>query len=98
MTPQKQSDTIALLVHLINEHMKEIAIALLIDKPITTYYARHSFTTILKNSGASTEFISEALGHSSLATTKNYLTGFEHDTIRKATDVLTSFKNNLRIA
>ncbi len=98
MTPQKQRDTILLLIHLINEHMKQIAIELEIYKPITTYYARHSFATILKNSGVSTEFISEALGHTSLETTKNYLAGFEQDAIKKTTDVLTSFKNNLRIA
>ncbi len=98
MTPQKQRDNIGLLVHLINEHMKQIAIELEIFKPITTYYARHSFATILKNSGVSTEFICEALGHTSLQTTKNYLAGFEQDAIRKTTDVLTSFKNNLKIA
>ncbi|MEO8860283.1 MAG: site-specific integrase [Ginsengibacter sp.] len=98
MTPQKQRDKIGLLIHLINEHMKQIAIELGIFKPITTYYARHSFATILKNSGVSTEFICEALGHTSLQTTKNYLAGFEQDAIRKTTDVLTSFKNNLKIA
>ena len=98
MTPQKQRDNICLLIHLINEHMKQIAVELGIFKPITTYYARHSFATILKNSGVSTEFICEALGHSSLQTTKNYLAGFEQDAIKKTTDVLTSFKNNLKIA
>ncbi|MDQ2720438.1 MAG: site-specific integrase [Bacteroidota bacterium] len=98
MTPQKQRDNIGLLIHLINEHMKQIAIELGICKPITTYYARHSFATILKNSGVSTEFICEALGHTSLQTTKNYLAGFEQEAIRKTTDVLTSFKNNLKIA
>ncbi|HUZ57859.1 MAG TPA: site-specific integrase [Hanamia sp.] len=98
MTPQKQRNKIDLLIHLINEHMKQIALELGIHKPITTYYARHSFATILKNSGVSTEFISEALGHTSLETTKNYLAGFEQDAIRKTTDVLTSFKNNLKIA
>jgi site-specific recombinase XerD len=76
MTPQKQDDTIDLLVHLINDRMKQIALELEIPKPITTYYARLSFATILKNSGVSTEFISEALGHTSLETTKNYLAGF----------------------
>jgi integrase/recombinase XerD len=98
MTPQKQRDSVALLIHLINEHMKQIAIELGIFKPITTYYARHSFATILKNSGVSTEFICEALGHTSLQTTKNYLAGFEQDAIRRTTDVLTSFKSNLKIA
>jgi integrase/recombinase XerD len=98
MTPKKQRDNIGLLIHLINEHMKKIANELGICKPITTYYARHSFATILKNSGVSTEFICEALGHTSLQTTKNYLAGFEQEAIRKTTDVLTSFKNNLKIA
>ena len=73
--------------------MKKIAVTIGIDKQITTYYARHSFATILKNSGVSTEFISEALGHSSLATTKNYLAGFEKHAINETTDVLLSFKN-----
>ena len=81
-------DQVQLLVHLINEHMKKIAIELGINKPVTTYYARHSFATILKNSGVSTEFISEALGHSSLSTTKSYLAGFEEDAIKTNTDLL----------
>jgi integrase/recombinase XerD len=98
MSLEKQRDSIKLITALINEHMKQIALQIGIDKPVTTYYARHSFATILKNSGVSTEFISEALGHTSLETTKNYLAGFEKDTIRKTTDVLTSFKNNLKIA
>ena len=37
------------------------------------------------------EFISEALGHSDLKTTRNYLAGFEADTIHKTTDALTAF-------
>ena len=78
--------------------MKQIAIEPGIFKTKTTYYARHSFVTILKNSGVSTEFICKALGHSSLQTTKNYLAGFEQEAIRKTKDVLTSFKNNLKIA
>lgn len=91
MTPEKQFLQIRLMVRLINDHIKVVVAALDIDKPVTTYYARHSFATILKNSGVSTEFISEALGHSSLATTKNYLAGFEQDAIKKATDILVSF-------
>ena len=92
ITAEQIRDSVKLLTHLINEHMKKIAKSLEIDKPITTYYARHSFATILKNSGVSTEFIGEALGHSSLATTKKYLAGFEQDAIKHSTDVLISFK------
>ena len=94
MSPLQVRYTVQLLIHLINEHVKKIAKELKINKPVTTYYARHSFATILKNSGVSTEFICEALGHSSLATTKNYLAGFEQDAIKQTTDVLLSFKSN----
>jgi len=46
--------------------MKEIGKEIGYDKPLTTYAARHSFATVLKRSGAPTEFISESLGHKSL--------------------------------
>ncbi|QES87377.1 tyrosine-type recombinase/integrase [Rhizosphaericola mali] len=92
MSLEEQRLKIQLLIHLVNEHMKKISHNLGINKPVTTYYARHSFATILKNSGVSTEFISEALGHSSLKTTKNYLAGFENDAIQKNTDLLLQFK------
>jgi hypothetical protein len=45
----------------------------------------------LKNSGASTEFISEALGHSGTKTTQNYFGGFEQEAIHKITEALTAF-------
>ena len=72
--------------------MKEVAKAQGISQPVTTYSARHSFATVLKRSGASTEFISDALGHSNLNTTKNYLASFEDETLQKTTDALTAFK------
>jgi integrase/recombinase XerD len=49
-----------------NDWMKVIASKLGIEKKVTTYTARHSFSTVLKRSGASIEFISEALGHSDI--------------------------------
>lgn len=79
------------LTKTINKYMKQIANELEINKHVTTYFARHSFATVLRNSGASMEFISEALGHSSMSTTKSYLAGFEQETIHKTTDVLTQF-------
>ena len=71
--------------------MQKIADALGIDKPVTTYYARHSFATVLKRSGAPIEFISESLGHSDMKTTDNYLDGFEDDTKREYTKALLNF-------
>lgn len=91
MSPEIERAVIQQLIKLINKNMKGIARKLSIEKPITTYYARHSFATILKRSGASTEFISEALGHSDMKTTKNYLASFEAEAIHKTTDALTAF-------
>ena len=73
--------------------MKSIAQQLNITNEVTTYAARHSFATILQRSGASTEFISEALGHSNVKTTQNYLAGFEDETKKETTKALTAFKH-----
>jgi site-specific recombinase XerD len=60
-----------------------------LDKDVTTYFARHSFATVLKRSGAKIEMISELLGHSSVDITESYLDSFEKEHIQKETDVLT---------
>jgi integrase/recombinase XerD len=44
---------------------------------ITTYWARHTFATLLKNQGVGVEFIKEFLGHSSSKTTESYLSKLE---------------------
>ena len=67
----------------ISKDLKEIAAELKIDvaDQITHYWARHTYATTLKRSGISTAVISEALGHSSEATTKAYLDKFEQTEI-----------------
>ncbi|OQY92513.1 MAG: hypothetical protein B6D37_14570 [Sphingobacteriales bacterium UTBCD1] len=92
-TPERQRQLIQQLTKLINCRMKVIADKLNITTDITTYVARHSFATILQRSGASTEFISEALGHSNIKTTKNYLAGFEDEKKKETFSALTAFKN-----
>jgi integrase len=90
LTAVREREIYQQLTKIINKYMKRIAKKLEIDCEITTYYARHSFATILKNAGVSTEFISEALGHSDVKVTANYLDGFEKEQIHKQTDVLTA--------
>ena len=92
MTPETERATIQQVTKTVNKYMKRIAVDLGLDKDVTTYFARHSFATVLRNSGASTEFISEALGHSNVKTTQSYLAGFEQATIHKTTDALTNFQ------
>jgi len=62
LSPLRQYELTQLFVALINEWMSRIKEKLGIDKKITTYVARHTFSTVLKRSGASTEYIQEALG------------------------------------
>ena len=91
LTSVREREIYQQLTKTINKYIKRIAKELLINKEITTYFARHSFATILKNSGVSVEFISEMLGHGDVKTTKSYLAGFETETIHKTTDALTAF-------
>ena len=91
MTAERQRAIVQQLTKTINKYMKRIANEVGIKKPITTYYARHSFATILRNANVSTEFISEALGHSGMKTTQNYLAGFEAEKIHQTTDALLDF-------
>ena len=92
LTPERERQLIQQLTHVLNDHMKSIAKELGIDSSLTTYVARHSFSTVLKRSGASTEFISEALGHGNLKTTQNYLGSFEDENKKEVVKALTAFR------
>lgn len=83
MTHVEEYKAIQRTVHNINDNMKRIARHLEIDANLTTYVARHSFATVLKKSGASVEFIQEALGHTSAHTTQSYLAQFDTDKKRE---------------
>lgn len=87
---QERERTKDLIWH-INKGLRNIATELKFDKPLTTYTARHSFSTVLKRSGASIEFISESLGHTSVQTTAYYLDSFEDDMKKKFSDSLLGF-------
>ena len=90
MTAETQQAIIKQLTKTINKYMKQIARELQIIKDCTTYFARHSFATVLKRSGAKIELISELLGHSSVLTTSSYLDSFEKEFIQEQTNVLTA--------
>lgn len=75
-----------------NKYVRRIAGKVGINDKITTYYARHSYSTVLKRAGASIEFISEQLGHQSTKVTRHYLDSFEEDTRKKFAGNLLNFK------
>lgn len=76
MSADQQKKSINAFTRFINQHLKNIAIKNKITSDISTYWARHSFASQLMNDNTSPEFIKQALGHSSLLTTNNYLSGF----------------------
>ena len=92
LTHKQKVYKIAWRVRKTNVYIQKIGTKLEIDKHLTTYTARHSFATILKRSGVSTEFISESLGHSNLKITETYLDSFENDHKLEIAKHLTAFK------
>jgi len=83
------------LTSFINEWTKKIGKTLGIDIKLTTIVSRHSFSTQLKRSGVSTEFIQEALGHTDIRTTENYLDSFENEVKKEFAAKLTAFKTEI---
>jgi integrase len=83
LTPQQIHERVHDFYSDINTEMKNIAKSLDITVPVTTYVARHSYATVLKQKGAPLEFISESLGHSDIRTTESYLASFDLDTKRE---------------
>lgn len=79
LSPEREMAIIQQFTKMVNKYLKKIVEDLKINKPVTTYFARHSFATVLKKSGVSPLFISESLGHSSIKTTENYLDSFEDE-------------------
>jgi integrase len=94
MSAEKQRAVYQQVTKTINKYMNRICAEIGIEKNVTTYVARHSFATVLKNSGTSIEMISELLGHSSVEVTKNYLASFKIDQIHEQTNALTAGFSN----
>lgn len=75
----------------INLHFNKYAKSLGFKDEITTYWARHTFSTIAINKGMSIEFVGEALGHTDIKTTMNYFNGFEKEAKKKISNLLLDF-------
>lgn len=77
----------------INQHIKQVAKDAKISEGISTYWARHSFTTTAIRNGASMEYIQESLGHQNMSTTQNYWAGFEENVKKDVAEKLMDFND-----
>ncbi len=84
LTPTIERAKIQQATKTLNKYIKRIAGNVGISGKVTSYTARHSFATVLKLEGENIAYISEALGHSNLKTTENYLKSFDRATRMKA--------------
>jgi len=94
LTPKQQLGRVHQATKTINKYVKRIALKLKIDKPVTTYTARHSFVTILMNDGAPAEYIRDLVGHTDIRTTQNYMGAVPDEIRRGYAQMLTNFKLN----
>jgi integrase/recombinase XerD len=91
LTPEQEIARIKQATKQTNKYLKRIAIKIGIDKNISTYYARHSFASVLKLSGENIAYISESLGHADIKTTENYLSSFDSEKRKESQKKLKAF-------
>ena len=72
----------------VNKDLKTVGDRVGIETPLTTYVARHSFATALRQAGKATAVISQAMGHKTEAVTAIYLDSFASEIVDDAFDAL----------
>ncbi len=88
LTPIQVENRKAKKLKRFNNDLKKIAEIVGINKPLTSYVARHSYATNLKQIGVSTDLISQSMGHQNIAITSAYLKEFDNDVIDDANEKL----------
>ncbi|MCA6422643.1 MAG: site-specific integrase [Flavobacterium sp.] len=91
MTETEKSKKIDAFNKFISQHIKLLAKSVGLDSDISTIWARHSFATMVINSG-SMELAQECLGHASKKTTEAYFSGFAPNTLKDISKSIMSFK------
>jgi integrase/recombinase XerD len=87
---ERITDIIKQKTKMVNTRIQKLCKDNSLDIPLTTYWARHSYANLLKQSGESIEMIRELLGHGDVKTTENYLKRFDADQKKKVNDRITS--------
>jgi site-specific recombinase XerD len=72
----------------VNKDLKTIGEMANIKEKLTTYVARHSYATNMRNSGISVSVISKAMGHDSEKTTEIYLEQFDNSILDEASKAI----------
>jgi integrase len=88
LTPMQIENRKAKMIKRFNSDLKKIAKIVGIDKNVTSYVARHSFATNLKELGVSTDVISQSMGHQNVSITTSYLKDFDNEIIDDANEKL----------
>ncbi|KAB2914748.1 MAG: site-specific integrase [Bacteroidetes bacterium] len=83
-TPEKLKNVKQNKLSKINEHLKKIAKELKIPADITSYWARHSFATHLRDLDISTAKIQTMLGHTTEEMTQVYLDSIKNNELDNA--------------
>lgn len=83
-TAQSRENRIDKVLKQVNGALKELAEMTGISAKLTTYVARHSFATNMRDLGAPTSVISQALGHESERTTRLYLDSLPNSVMDEA--------------
>lgn len=91
MGAKEKMSAVQAFTRFVNQHIKKVAEKVGITTEISTYWARHSYTTAAIRNGASMEFIQESLGHTSLQTTMIYWGGFENKAKKEIAEKLLNF-------
>jgi len=71
-----------------NRDLKELGVLAKVSSNLTSYVARHSYATIMKQMGVSTTVISQAMGHSSEKVTAVYLDSFANELVDEASKAI----------
>ena len=70
--------------HNVNRNLKKIGEMAGLQIPLTTYVARHTWASTMRDMGFDLSIVSRGLGHESLKTTQIYLSSIDTTAVAKA--------------
>lgn len=86
--PTRRKTRVQTAIKKVNDSLEEIRVKVGISTHLTTYVARHTFATTLKNKDVSASVIKEMMGHANEQTTERYLKEFSNDVLSIASELL----------